>query len=438
MRNNSNITLLVFTIILLNVSFAAAQLSAPGSSATTNTEYPVFPETDNIFVFCTDTTINNAGTLQAETTLEGTKTFRWDKYNPATGTFEELSADITDAQTSTVTSLTDGGYRVTISTDDTTLVYRAWVINSWITATAEITESNCDYFTLSGNFDSSPEIYYDIADNTELEFSRNITVEWKQGDTRIAGVPETQVYDPPTSNTEYLFRVYDQFGCEAVTSVVYESIVTKARFTPDQMEGEAPLTVTFNNESENGDPGLYEWFFYRNFDDIKEESETTQGPIDSIMVVAYDDIPIYIYERSGMYKVKLVSKKVSSFLGEIITCVDTAYMEDFIVVDTSFVDVPNVITPNGDGLNDLFIVKFWSMQSIKISIFNRWGKRIHFWESSNVRGFENTYTETVWDGRIGGRCASPGVYYYVVEGRGRDDKRRKAHGFFHLFRDKDQ
>ena len=72
-----------------------------------------------------------------------------------------------------------------------------------------------------------------------------------------------------------------------------------------------------------------------------------------------------------------------------------------------------------------FVVKFWSMQSIKIDIFNRWGKRVHHWESGDVRGFEGTWTETVWDGRgMGGRYASPGVYYYVVEGaRGAMEKK---------------
>ncbi|MFO7620671.1 MAG: hypothetical protein R6W81_05320 [Bacteroidales bacterium] len=63
-----------------------------------------------------------------------------------------------------------------------------------------------------------------------------------------------------------------------------------------------------------------------------------------------------------------------------------------------------------------------------------WGKRIHFWESNNVRGYDEAFTEAVWDGRSGGRFASPGVYYYVIEGQGRDNKRRTRHGFFHLFR----
>jgi len=235
-----------------------------------------------------------------------------------------------------------------------------------------------------------------------------------------------------TEDTEYTFRVYDRFGCEVTTDVFYESIVTEAKFTVDPQGGEAPLIVEFNNQSENGDPGFYEWFFYRDLDEIKRESEDSEQPIDSIDLVVFDDNPVYTFENSGTYNIKLVSKHVS----ENLTCVDTTFIDEFIVVDTSFIAVPNVFTPNGDGTNDEFVVKFWSMESIKISIFNRWGKRIHFWENGNIRGFEDTYEETVWDGQLGGRWASPGVYYYTVEGTGRDDKKRRAHGFFHLFRDK--
>jgi hypothetical protein len=88
-------------------------------------------------------------------------------------------------------------------------------------------------------------------------------------------------------------------------------------------------------------------------------------------------------------------------------------------------------------VNDVFGVKFASMKSMKITIVNRWGKKVHFWEKSDIRGFNDSYEEMVWDGRIGSHLASPGVYYYVVEGIGRDDKKRRAHGFVHLFREKD-
>jgi gliding motility-associated-like protein len=433
MKNQHILYLLICLLLLVNLPSVNAQITAPGASASVTTEYTVFPETDNIYIFCTGNPETTAGSLQAQTTLAGTKTFLWEKYNSATAGFEFYQSESTDEQQSVISGLADGGYRVTITQGETIQIYRAWVFNNWITASAAIADSNCESFTLEGNFTAAPMVYYDPASNAELEVYKDVKAEWQSGQAIVSGVLVTEISNPPTRDTEYTLRIYDRFGCETTVSVLYESIVVRARFTADPMSGEAPLTVTFTNRSENANPNQYEWFFYRNLDDIKRESENTLQPIDSIMTVAYDQNPVFTYENSGTYKVKLVAKKTSEFF----TCTDTAYLDGFIMVDTSFVAVPNVFTPNGDGTNDLFVVKFWSMQSINISIFNRWGKRIHFWESNNIRGFDETYTATVWDGRLGNRFASPGVYYYVVEGRGRDNKTRKAHGFFHLFRGND-
>ena len=157
--------------------------------------------------------------------------------------------------------------------------------------------------------------------------------------------------------------------------------MTKAKFDVDfgDQNGntslEAPLTVNFINQSENGDE--YEWFFFYDLDYLKENIGEDSNPDDSIMQYAVNESPVYVYENSGSYMVKLVSKKINQDIG--LVCVDTTYLEDYIVVDTSFITVPNVFTPNGDGANDLFVVKFWSMQSIKISLFNRWGQGIHYW-----------------------------------------------------------
>ena len=117
-------------------------------------------------------------------------------------------------------------------------------------------------------------------------------------------------------------------------------------------------------------------------------------------------------------------------------------MSDYIVIGESFIDAPNVFTPgneDGQNLNETFAVKFFSMKTVKITIFNRWGKILHVYENNNVQGFYNTASsvpESVWDGKVGGRLATPGVYYYVAEGMGRDGKKRSANGFFHLFRGK--
>lgn len=424
---------LLFILSFPMILPAHGQITAPESSGSVPTEYTSFPGTDNIFIYCAGENESSTAALQAETTLAGTKTFLWETYNTATGSYEFYFSESTDEQHSLISGLQDGGYRVTITQGASEVTYRAWVLTNQLTAAASISGAGCESFTLHGEYTSAQLIYYDPSSNAPLEVFQDIKVEWLRGETVVSSLLEQQINNPPSENSEYVLRVFDRFGCEATAAVLYEATGPVAAFTAEPMQGEAPLTVSFINQSVNADPNLYEWFFYRDMDDIKREAENTQQPIDSIMIVDYNENPVFTFESSGTYKVALVAKKSSEFQ----TCTDTAYLDGFVRVDTSFIAVPNVFTPNGDGDNDNFIVQFWSMESIKISIFNRWGKRIHFWESNNVRGFEETVTATVWDGRSGGRYATPGVYYYVIEGRGRDNKRRKAHGFFHLFREKD-
>lgn len=434
MNSKAFLFLVIFGFMSIIPGYLNAQISAPGHSGSDKTSYPVFNATDSIFVFCTQSEGLATGVLRANTILEGTKTFLWEKYNPSSATFEFQFSESVTTSFSEIRDLADGCYRATITQGENTIIQRAWVFNNWFTATAEITESNCDWFKLIGEFTTAELIYYDLASNAELTLFKDTKLQWKAGDGVVATVQSPQIFNPPTQNTDYILRVYDKYNCEGLSTVNYTSIVTRASFSIDKQNGEAPLVVTFTNTSENGTPGAYEWFFFRNLNDIKRESEGSTSAIDSIEIVAYDDSPVYTYENSGTYMVKLVSKKITNNQA----CVDTFYLENYIVADTSFIAVPNVFTPNGDGTNDEFVVKFWSMKSIEIDIFNRWGKRIHHWQSGDVRGFEGTWTETVWDGRgMGGRYASPGVYYYAIKGEGRDGVTRRKEGFFHLFRDKD-
>ncbi|HSI89541.1 MAG TPA: gliding motility-associated C-terminal domain-containing protein [Adhaeribacter sp.] len=73
-----------------------------------------------------------------------------------------------------------------------------------------------------------------------------------------------------------------------------------------------------------------------------------------------------------------------------------------------FLELPNIITPNGDGYNDTFRPRQSAfIKSVKFSVFNRWG----------VRVFEKTTGPTIdWAGENnGGGQVSDGVYYYLAE-----------------------
>ena len=423
---------LLLLISVLFVPFVAFTQITSNATAVVPTDYSSGAQ-DNIHVFCGAKGDMNAS-LTATLPEGQTGTFEWQKFNTTTGTFDFFSSDISGNTTSTISNLADGGYRVKETTATGDLIFTAWAFNNYITATADIPQSDCNSFTLNGAFDTPTLTYVDLPTGQPKEVIKNIQVKWMQGTTLVSNTILSQVYTPPTKDTNYSLEVSDRFGCTAKADVLYTSIVTKALFTPSTETGEAPLEVTFTNESENGDPGKFEWFIFKDLDVIKKESAANKGVVvDSIMVKLYDDSPKYTFLNSGSYKVKLVSKKLSATT----TCYDTVYYSGYIVADTSFVDAPNVFTPNGDGVNDAFIIKFWSMKQIKISIFNRWGKLLHVWESGNVVNFYNTVksvSQSVWDGKVGGKYCTPGVYYYVVDGIGRDDKRRKKAGFFHLFR----
>lgn len=70
--------------------------------------------------------------------------------------------------------------------------------------------------------------------------------------------------------------------------------------------------------------------------------------------------------------------------------------------------LPNIFTPNGDGLNDLFHpFEYRYIESVDMKIYNRWGNLV----------FETTDPDINWTGvnKDSDNMSSDAVYYYVVE-----------------------
>ncbi len=69
------------------------------------------------------------------------------------------------------------------------------------------------------------------------------------------------------------------------------------------------------------------------------------------------------------------------------------------------ITIPNIITPNGDGINDLFLPELeGEFIGIKMDIFNRWGRCVYHQEGNEV---------LVWDAAN----VSDGVYFCAIEYR---------------------
>jgi gliding motility-associated-like protein len=111
--------------------------------------------------------------------------------------------------------------------------------------------------------------------------------------------------------------------------------------------------------------------------------------------------PIYLYNANGNY---IVTQVVHDAYG----CADTARHVVKINNVTNEITqlIPNAISPNGDGKNDI-----WHLDFIKtfypnalVEIFNRWGEKVY----SNV-GYS-----TAWDGTFNGNPLPVATYYYIV------------------------
>lgn len=72
--------------------------------------------------------------------------------------------------------------------------------------------------------------------------------------------------------------------------------------------------------------------------------------------------------------------------------------------------IPSIITPNGDGINDLFVIPCLiddtNYPNCQVSIFNRWGDEVYH--------SEIPYLNT-WDGTFNGENLPAGTYFYIVD-----------------------
>lgn len=87
--------------------------------------------------------------------------------------------------------------------------------------------------------------------------------------------------------------------------------------------------------------------------------------------------------------------------------------------------LPNIFTPNGDGINDELQISMAGESSFSIGIFDRWGTKLY---DSTGKG------EVLWDGTLNGKYASPGVYFYIVHLEGCSGEKTEKHGSFTVIR----
>jgi len=95
------------------------------------------------------------------------------------------------------------------------------------------------------------------------------------------------------------------------------------------------------------------------------------------------------------------------------TCGDTD-STNITVVEPPIEDllIPDVLTPNGDGLNDTWTIRgVEAYSNVEISIFTRWGDEVFYFSGTGDAYADPT---TQWDGTYNGKDLPLGSYVYVL------------------------
>ena len=96
-----------------------------------------------------------------------------------------------------------------------------------------------------------------------------------------------------------------------------------------------------------------------------------------------------------------ISQNQTFYLAIVVdSCESNTRSEVKITADKCELFIPNVFTPNGDGINDTWEFQNINNRSLNVTIFTRWGAEIANWKDNQP-----------WDG---GNLEN-GVYYYVIE-----------------------
>ena len=226
---------------------------------------------------------------------------------------------------------------------------------------------------------------------------------WKSGNAPFTNILGATSQSSGTFSSlvgdDYNLEIVDDNGCSVDTTITVPiEIDVEAGFNTSPESGFEPLSVDLINTSQNATD--YEWFID---DSIWDNSVNTSAYFDS----------------TGNYQVTLYAYNNRP------ECVDSASFT-IIVNDTIYARIPNIITPNDDGVNDVFTIDVRRAEQIEAQFFNRWGNEVNS-AIQKSNGLQQTIP--LWDGKTSeNKSVTEGTYFYTITITSVTGKKYKFHG----------
>ncbi|MBR4803003.1 MAG: gliding motility-associated C-terminal domain-containing protein, partial [Bacteroidales bacterium] len=115
---------------------------------------------------------------------------------------------------------------------------------------------------------------------------------------------------------------------------------------------------------------------------------------------------------AGSNLVRLITtNQVTTQSGGVVSCVDT--VENYVLIINDLLQIPNTVTPNGDGINDIFEIKNLidggGYTDNELYIYNHWGRMVYHKKNITTR-------EDFWDPSENND--PDGTYYYRFSAKG--------------------
>lgn len=134
--------------------------------------------------------------------------------------------------------------------------------------------------------------------------------------------------------------------------------------------------------------------------------------LNAIGAVKYEWSPAATLSNAGIRNPVATPRTTTSYIvkgtdANGCTAADTVVVKVDKVNEGSYL-MPNAFSPNGDGLNDCYGIKYWgTIDKLEFSIYNRWGERI----------FYTADPRACWDGTYKGIKQNGDVFVYMIRAK---------------------